>query len=133
MLFGWFVPRSQVLSPWSRVIKLGGLKNEGSLDPARGYKTFFMLNSVEHEIFLLINIKMPTIVGILTLTSGKIAFYAYLSLKKPNFLIFLYYRAFKIICSTELSMKKSFITSGPGPEVIFNFCHAQLRALYFTS
>ena len=39
---------------------------------ARGYKTFFMLNSIEHEIFPpLINVKMPTIVGILTCMSGK--------------------------------------------------------------
>ena len=63
---------------------------------ARGYKTFFMLNSVEHEIlnahkfkniekfiffldsdkprmlfFLLINVKMPTIVGILTFMNRK--------------------------------------------------------------
>ena len=62
----------------------------------RGYKTFFILNSVEHEIlnahkyknfknfsffsdldklrmpfFLLINVKMPTIVGILTLMSRR--------------------------------------------------------------
>ena len=64
----------------------------GWMPRARGYKTFFVLNSVEHEIlnahkykniqkfsffsdsdkprmlfFLLINVKMPTIVGILTL------------------------------------------------------------------
>ena len=63
---------------------------------ARGYKTFFMLNSVEHEIlnahkyknikkfsffsgsdkrsrlfFLLINVKMPTIFDILTFKSRK--------------------------------------------------------------
>ena len=37
----------------------------------RGYKTFFMLNSIEHEIFPHINVKMPTIVGILTCMSGK--------------------------------------------------------------
>ena len=30
-----------------------------------------MLNSTEHEIFLLINVKMPTVVGILTFMSGK--------------------------------------------------------------
>ena len=61
-----------------------------------GYKTFFMLNSTEHEIlnahkyknikkfsffsdsdkqrmlfFMLINVKMPTIVGILTFVSRK--------------------------------------------------------------
>ena len=38
---------------------------------ARAYKTFFMLNSIEHEIFLLLNVKMPTVVGILTFMSGK--------------------------------------------------------------
>ena len=63
---------------------------------ARGYKIFFMLNSIKHEIlnahkykaikkfsffsgsgwprmlfFLLINVKMPTIVGILTFMSWK--------------------------------------------------------------
>ena len=32
----------------------------------RGYKTVFILNSAEHDIILLINIKMPTIVDILT-------------------------------------------------------------------
>ena len=30
-----------------------------------------MLSSVEHEIFLLINVKVPTIVGILTFMSQK--------------------------------------------------------------
>ena len=38
---------------------------------ARGYKICFMLNSTEYEFFLLINVKMPTIVGILTFMSGK--------------------------------------------------------------
>ena len=81
---------------------------------AQGYKTFFMLNSAEHEIlnaykyenikkfsifsgseksrmllFLLINVKMPTVVGILTFMSRKIS------------------------SSAELSMKIIFITSGP--------------------
>ena len=33
-----------------------------------------------------------------------------------------------MLCSYELSMKRSFITSGPGPEVIKLFsCSAQLR------
>ena len=42
---------------------LGFLK---SLIWPRGYKTFFVLNSVEHEIFLLIIVKMPTVVAMLT-------------------------------------------------------------------
>ena len=37
----------------------------------RGYKTFFMLISTEQEFFLLINVKMPTNVGILTFVSRK--------------------------------------------------------------
>ena len=45
--------------------------NQRSLIWSRGYKTFIMLNSAEHKIFLLINVKMPTIVGILTFISGK--------------------------------------------------------------
>ena len=36
----------------------------------RGYKTFFMLNSTM-QFFLLINVKMPTIVGILTFMNRK--------------------------------------------------------------
>ena len=39
----------------------------------RGYKTFFMLNSTEHENFPA-HVKMPTTVGILSCMSGKIAF-----------------------------------------------------------
>ena len=38
---------------------------------AQGYKTIFMLNSTEHEIFMLINVKMPTIIGILKFLSMK--------------------------------------------------------------
>ena len=79
---------------------------------ARGYKTFFMLNSAENEIcsaykklnannlyffpakqmkfFLLINIKMPTIVGILIFISRK------------NFML------------NWVECEKCFITSGPG-------------------
>ena len=78
-------------------------------------KLFFMLNSAENEIcsaykkikyhqfklfsckaelnmkfFLLKNIEMPTIVGISIFISRK-----------------------KVSCSTELSMKKVFVTSGP--------------------
>ena len=40
-----------------------------------------MLNSTEHEIFLLIDVKMPTIVGILTFMSKKNSI---LSLSEPE-------------------------------------------------
>ena len=67
----------------------------------RGYKTFFMLNSTEYEIFLLINVKMSTIVGILTFMSGKNSILGLSEPKKQNFLIFLYLWAIKISCSVE--------------------------------
>ena len=50
----------------------------------RGYKTFFLLNSTEHEIFLPINVKMPTIVGILTFISWKNSILGLFEPKKPN-------------------------------------------------
>ena len=57
----------------------------------RGYKTFFMLNSTEHEIFfLLINVKMPTIVGILTFMSGKNSILGLSEPKKAEFLYIFY-------------------------------------------
>ena len=37
----------------------------------RGYKTFSMLISAEHEFILLINVKMLTIVGILSTALAK--------------------------------------------------------------
>ena len=62
------------------------------------------------SFFLLINVKMPTIVGILTFMSRKNNILGLSEpKKKPNFVVFLYLRAFKISCLTE----KSFITSGP--------------------
>ena len=65
------------------------------------------------KFFPLINVKMPTVVGILTFMSKKSSI---LGLSEPekmlNFLIFLYLRAFKISCSAKLSMKV-FIISGP--------------------
>ena len=64
------------------------------------------------KVFLLINVKMPTTVGILTFMSRKNSILGLCDPEKMNFLIFLYIRAFKISCSEELSMKR-FITSGP--------------------
>ena len=57
-----------------------------------GYKTFFMLNSIEHEFFsLLINVKMPTILGILTFMRRKNSIHGlFESEKKLIFLIFSY-------------------------------------------
>ena len=56
----------------------------------RGYKKFSCSAQLSMNFFLLINVKMPTIVGILTFMSRKIAFLAYLSLKKAEFLDIFY-------------------------------------------
>ena len=42
------------------------------------------------KCFLLINVKMPTFVEILTFMSRKETFKAYLNLKKQNFLMYFY-------------------------------------------
>ena len=52
----------------------------------RGYKTFLCSTQLSMKFFLLINVKMPTIVGILIFMSGKNSILAYLSLKKAEFL-----------------------------------------------
>ena len=41
---------------------------------ARGYKTFSCSTQLSMIVFLLRNVKMPTIVGILTFMSGKTAY-----------------------------------------------------------
>ena len=52
----------------------------------RGYKTFLCSAQKSMKFFLLMNVKMPTIVDILTFMSGKKAIKAYLSLQKAEFL-----------------------------------------------
>ena len=55
------------------------------------------------KIFMLINVKMPTIVGILSFMSRKNSILCFSEAEKMlNFLIFLYLCAFKISCSAEL-------------------------------
>ena len=54
-------------------------------------KLFSYSTQPSMKFFLLINIKMPTIVGILTFKSGKNSILGLSKpTKKPNFLIFLY-------------------------------------------
>ena len=51
---------------------------------SRGYRTFFMLNSAEHEFFfLLINVKMPTIV----LINVKMPTIVLIDVKMPTILL----------------------------------------------
>ena len=70
------------------------------LSQAPRLETFFLLNSIEREIF------PAPVVGILTFMSGKNYILGISEPKKPNFLIFFILISFKILCSTKLSMKK---------------------------
>ena len=65
-----------------------------------------MLNSAEHDFFLLINVKMPTIVGILTYMSRKSSIVGLSETEKAEFLDILILMSIEISCSAELSMKK---------------------------
>ena len=70
-------------------------------------KLFSCSTQLSMKFFLLINVKMPTAVGILTFMSGKNSIVCLSELKKKtNFWIFLYLWAFKISFSTELSMEE---------------------------
>ena len=71
----------------------------------RAYKTFFMHSSAEAKIILLINIKMSTIVGILTFIS-RVNYR--LRWSKPEIM-----RSLNFMRSL-VEHEKCFITSGPG-------------------
>ena len=73
----------------------------------RGYKTFLCSTQLSLKFFLLINVKMPTVVGILTCICGKNNILSLTKHKKAEFLdIFILMSIFKMSCSVELSMKK---------------------------
>ena len=79
----------------------------------RGFKTFSCSTQPSMNIFLLINIKMPTIVGILTFMRGENSILDLSEPKKADFLCFYTYEHLKISCST-VEHEKSFLISGPG-------------------
>ena len=81
----------------------------------RGYKTFSVLNSASTKFILLINVKMPTIVGILTfisminITSER--------LKARNFICMYFSLYDQLKFHAQLSWAWTFfykLTSGPG-------------------
>ena len=67
-------------------------------------KLFSCPTQLSMNFFLLMNVKMPTMAGILAFISRKIPLQAYLSLKKAEVLDIL--GAFQISCSADLSMEK---------------------------
>ena len=71
------------------------------LDP-EAIKKSCSLKSAEHDFFLLIYVKMPTIFGILPFMNRKNSIQCLSGPEKNlNYLTFLYLQAFKISCSAE--------------------------------
>ena len=79
----------------------------------RGYKTFFMLISAEHEIFSANKYENAIKLAFSYLLAEKMSSLAIFSKKEFAIVSNLDLLAGRISCSAELSMKKNFITSGP--------------------
>ena len=73
------------------------------------------------EFFLLINIKMPTIVGILTFMSRKNSILGLYEPEKCCVSRYFYTYEYLNFMLNWLEHEKSFITSGPGPTAYFRF------------
>ena len=72
-----------------------------------------MLNTAEHEIILLINIKMPTVVGILIFIS-KLNFTLFSIKKNVKIIrILIFFSWINHMFKCDEILKKSFISSGP--------------------
>ena len=56
---------------WTTIYEKSNSMSTVALPGPEIIKIFSMLNSAEHEMFLLMKVKMPTIVGILTFMSRK--------------------------------------------------------------
>ena len=72
----------------------------------RGYKSLSWSNQLSMKFIMLINVKMPTIVGILTFMSMVNTISEFESKKSLYFSALLLLCAVKILCSVELSTKK---------------------------
>ena len=73
----------------------------------RGYKTFFVLNSVEHEILNAHKYKnIKKFSSILGSDKPRILFFPLINVKMPTFVGILTFMSRKKLCSVEMSMKK---------------------------
>ena len=87
------------------------------------------LNQFKHEFILLINVKMSTIVGILTfINTINISSACFKQDRNHYFSVFYFLLTADISCSVELSMK-SFKTSEPGTVIVLNFKYFSLSVL----
>ena len=81
-------------------------------------KLFSCSTQLSTIFFLLINVKMPTGVGILTFMSGKNSILGLSEPKKSDFFYIFMLKSILISCSIELSMKKVLL---PRALIIFFF------------
>ena len=77
-------------------------------------KLFSWSTQLSMKFFLLINVKMPTIVGILTFMSGKNSILGLSEPKKAKFLDICILMSIQNFMLNSVEHEKSFITSGPG-------------------
>ena len=78
---------------------------------ARGYKTFFMLNLTENEIYSAFKEINTSILTFSCKTEQSMKCILLINIKMPTFLGLLLIISRKISCSGELSMRESFKTS----------------------
>ena len=82
-------------------------------------KLFSCSTELSMKFFLLINVKMPTIVGILTFISRKNSILGLSEPKKAEFLNIFILTSILNFMLNSVEHEKSFITSGPGQINIF--------------
>ena len=82
-------------------------------------KLFSCSTQLSMKFFPLINVKMPTILGISTFMSRKNSIHGLSVSEKAEFLDIFYTCEHLKFQLSELSMEKSFITSGPGLRVVY--------------
>ena len=80
----------------------------------RVYQAFFILNSAKHKIYPANNVKMATIVGILTFMSRINNWFCNLKLKFPLILATSVFMSSLNFMLSPVQLEKSLITSGPG-------------------
>ena len=88
----------------------------------RGYKTFIMLNSNEHEIQLLIKAKIPTneeVSCFKSLRSSDIVFIMLINIKMPTIVGILTFMSRINFMLSSVEYEKHFIASGPS---LYYFC-----------
>ena len=105
---------------WFKPIFAHKFENNETNARPRGYQIFFMLNSTEHKIFPAHNVKMPTIVGILTFMSRKKNSILSLSESEKSWISWYFYTYEHVKFHAQLSWAwKKFYNLGPWFKSIF--------------